>query len=140
ATLLHDYTRDAIAQLVAGGARPDMVQIGNEITPGMLIHRCNANGAPMAGMNNPVTGNVNPDNGTVSWPNLGALLKAGAQGIKDVDPTIKIMLHIDRAQDVPTSRWFIMNAMAQGVPFEVFGESSYVLYQGPASAWMSNYS
>ena len=27
---VHDYTKDAITQLIAGGARPDMVQIGNE--------------------------------------------------------------------------------------------------------------
>ena len=45
---VHDYTKDAITKLVAGGARPDMVQIGNEITPGMLIHRCDSGGLPLA--------------------------------------------------------------------------------------------
>lgn len=39
-----DYTKDAITKLVAGGARPDMVQVGNETTPGMLIHRCDGGG------------------------------------------------------------------------------------------------
>src|SRR5262249_50788026 len=39
---VHDYTKDAIAELVRAGARPDLVQIGNEITPGMLIHVCDA--------------------------------------------------------------------------------------------------
>ena len=133
ATAVHDYTRDAITQLVAGGARPDMVQIGNEITPGMLIHRCDAGGIPIAGMNNPVTG------ATSNWTNLGTLLKAAAQGIKDVDTGIKIMLHIDRAQSFPTSNSFIMSAIAQGVPFDVFGESSYTLYQGPPAGWLSTY-
>ena len=57
ATAVHDYTRDAINKLIAGGARPDMVQIGNEITPGILIHRCDSGGIPNTGMGiNPVNG------------------------------------------------------------------------------------
>jgi len=48
AQAVHDYTGDAITKLIAGGARPDMVQIGNEITPGMLINICGNNGRPPA--------------------------------------------------------------------------------------------
>jgi len=131
ATAVHDYTKDAISALVAGGARPDMVQIGNEITPGMLLHRCDSGGLPTGP--NPVQGSVS------TWSNLGTLLKAAAQGVKDVDTNIKIMLHIDKAQDFPTSRSFISNAIAQGVPFDVFGESSYTLYQGTPTQWRSTF-
>jgi arabinogalactan endo-1,4-beta-galactosidase len=91
ATAVHDYTKDAITQLIAGGARPDMVQIGNEITPGMLIHRCDADGQPTG--TNQVSGSIS------NWTNLGALLKAGVKGVKDVDPGILVMLHIDRGGD-----------------------------------------
>ncbi len=45
-TALHDYVKSAITALIAGGARPDMVQIGNETTPGMLLHICDAGGQP----------------------------------------------------------------------------------------------
>ena len=131
ATAVHDYTKDAITQLVAQGARPDMVQVGNEITPGMLIHRCDSGGQPMG--NNPVTGAIS------NWTNLGVLLKAGATAVKEVDPSIQVMLHIDRGNNLSTSRSFIMNAMTQGVPFEVFGESCYTAYQGMPSAWMSTF-
>lgn len=135
ATAVHDYTKDAISQLIAGGARPDMVQIGNEITPGMLIHRCDADGLPTG--DNPVSGSIS------NWTNLGTLLKAGVKGVKDVDPGIKIMLHIDRGGDkggftggaLSVSMSFISNAQKQGVVFDVFGESCYQAYQGdPASA------
>jgi arabinogalactan endo-1,4-beta-galactosidase len=131
ATALHDYTKDAIAELVAGGARPDMVQLGNEITPGLLLHVCDANGQPTG--SNQVTGS------SANWANLGALLKAGVQGVKDVDPSIKVMLHIDRGGDKPTdtagtalksSVGFITSAMGEGVAFDVFGESCYQKYQG----------
>lgn len=134
ATAVHDYTKDAITQLIAGGARPDMVQIGNEITPGMLIHRCDSGGLPTG--NNPVTGAI------ASWTNLGALLKAGVKGVKDVDTGIKIMLHIDRGGDkggytggaLTTSTNFITNAQKQGVVFDVFGESCYQSYQGDTAS------
>src|SRR5262249_28007028 len=119
ATAVHDYTKDAITQMVAGGARPDMVQIGNEITPGMLIHRCDSAGHPITNMDNPVTGR------TSNWTSLGMLLKAGVAGVKEVDAGILIALHIDRGNDVNSSRSFITNATTQGVQFDVFGESCY---------------
>jgi arabinogalactan endo-1,4-beta-galactosidase len=131
ATAVHDYTKDAITQLVAGGARPDMVQIGNETTPGMLIHVCDSGGQPMG--NNAITGS------TSNWTNLGMLLKAGVQGVKDVDTGILISCHIDRGGDKPadsagaalqTSVNWITNAMKQGVALDAFGESSYQKYQG----------
>jgi arabinogalactan endo-1,4-beta-galactosidase len=133
AALLRDYTSNAIDQLVASGARPDMVQIGNEITPGLLIHRCDGSGRPIVGSNNPVTGSI------ANWSNLGKLLKAGAQAIRDIDSGIKIAIHLDRGGDLNASAAFIRNAMTQGVPFDVFAESTYTLYQGPPAQWKSTF-
>ena len=134
AKALHDYTHDAITRLVAAGARPDMVQIGNEITPGMLIHRCDAQGLPTG--ENPITGSAS------NWANLGALLKAGVSAVEEVDPTILIALHIDRGGDkagdkpgsaLEASASWIRRAR-EYVSFDAFGESCYQRYQGdPAS-------
>ncbi|HEY4013184.1 MAG TPA: glycosyl hydrolase 53 family protein [Polyangiaceae bacterium] len=109
---LHDYTLADIQALVAAGARPDMVQIGNEITPGMLLTPGTALGS------------------ISTWPQLAQLLNAGIQAVHEVDPTIKIMLHLDRGGDVTSSRTFINNALANNVAFDVFGESCYVAFQG----------
>ena len=122
ATAVHDYTKDAITQLIAGGARPDMVQIGNETTPGMLLQVCDSGGQPTG--NNQVTGS------TSNWANLGTLFKAGIQGVKDVNTGILISLHIDRGNDYASSRNYINNAQNQGVKFDAFGESCYQKYQG----------
>lgn len=150
ATAVHDYTRDAIEKLVAGGARPDMVQIGNEITPGLLVHRCDSGGIPIAG-----AAGINPVNGALyyyseraptppagapplgGWTNLGMLLRAGARGVAEVDPGILRVLHLDRGNDLASSRSFIENAIAAGVPFEVFGQSCYTAFQGPPSGWQT---
>jgi len=132
ASAVHDYTKDAITQLIAAGARPDMVQIGNETTPGMLIHRCNSGGSP--------TG-TNPVNGSTSnWSNLGALLKAGIDGVKEVDPKILTSFHIAKGGDhtdgkaaLSTSVNWLSNALKY-TQVDAFGESSYATYQGDAKS------
>ena len=97
------------------GAKPDMVQIGNEITPGMLTSPGTAFG--------PIS----------NWTQLAQLLNAGIAAVHQVDPTIKIMIHLDRGGDLTSSVNFIRNAMecesAREV-FDVFGESCYVAFQG----------
>ena len=154
ATAVHDYTKDAITQLIAGGARPDMVQIGNEETPGLLIHLCDSRGLPLAGIAgyNAVNGALylysSTDKGAPpaggppagGWNNLGMLLNAAAAGIKEVDTGIKIVIHLDRGNDLASSRNYIMNATAKGVPFDVFAESCYVNVQGQPADWQATFS
>ena len=116
-THLHDYTRASVEALVAAGARPDMIQIGNEITPGILL----SPGTPLGAST------------SIGWPQLAQLLNAGIRAVHEVDPTIAIMLHLDRGADLASSTTFIDNALANGVGFDAFGESCYVAYQGPPS-------
>jgi arabinogalactan endo-1,4-beta-galactosidase len=130
ATAVHDYTKDAISQLTTAGARPDLVQIGNEITPGMLLHRCDDGGQPIG--ENRVTGSAS------NWENLGKLLQAGATAVREVDPRIAIALHIDRGGDKPAdtpgaalkmSIDWLANALKY-VDVDAFGLSCYQKYQG----------
>lgn len=117
-TQVQSYTNSVVAALVAGNARPDMVQIGNEITPGMLL---------------PTGSN------STNFTALGGLLKAGIAGVKAVDSSIKIMLHIDRGGDNATSKWWVNGVTGQGVAFDVLGESCYTNYQGDPSTWQANF-
>jgi arabinogalactan endo-1,4-beta-galactosidase len=120
-TALQTYTQNAITQLVAAGARPDMVQTGNEITPGMELTPGTALGP------------------TSNWKQLAQLLSAGINAVHAVDPTIKIVLHIDRGGDLATSETWLANAMSNGVKFDVFGESCYTAYQGQPSGWQATF-
>ena len=132
ANALHEYTLDAVGKLVAAGARPDMVQIGNEIAPGMDIHVCDENGNPKS---------VSPVAGASSnWSNLGALLRAGSDAVKQVDPNILVMLHLHSGDSFEDNRYFIDHAQEQGVSFEVFGASCYTTYQGPPANWQNTFS
>lgn len=118
---VYAYVSDAITQLDDAGARPDMVQIGNEITNGMLWD----------------SGRVSNDDFT----GLATLLKAGISAVKDFDPNILVMLHIEKCNNLSTTRWWLDGILAQDVQFDVFGQSCYGAtdhhagYQGTPGEW-----
>ncbi len=131
AQAVHDYTRDVLSALDAAGAAPDLVQIGNEITPGMLIHVCDSKGSPQS------TSAVNGS--TASWANLAKFLKAGVQAVRESNPGILTVVHLDRGGSASASSTWIKNARANGVQFDVFAESCYVAFQGQPSAWKTTF-
>lgn len=107
-SLLSAYTADVLRMLRAEGVRPEWVQIGNEITGGMLW--------PLGKYD--------------QWDNLAALLKAGHDAVKSVDKHIDVMLHLDSGGNNATSRWWFDNAIQRGVTFDVIGLSYYPQWQG----------
>jgi arabinogalactan endo-1,4-beta-galactosidase len=113
---VRSYTAQVIATLRDAGAMPDIVQIGNEMTDGMLwpIGRISVNG----------------------WSNFSTLLKAGIQGVKDSTggaTAPKIMVHIDRSGDWSTTQWFFDNLVTLGVAYDLIGLSFYPVFHGPLS-------
>jgi arabinogalactan endo-1,4-beta-galactosidase len=132
------YSQDVVQKLVDSGARPDFVQVGNEITPGMLIH------VPSQDPNPDQWGNINKDvnsiNGsTANWANLATLLKAGIDGVHAVDPTIRIVLHLENTKYAPGVVNWVSSILNQGVQFDVLGLSCYVAWQGQPAVWESTF-
>ncbi|HVU36375.1 MAG TPA: glycosyl hydrolase 53 family protein [Opitutaceae bacterium] len=109
---VRDYTRDTIRAFREGGAMPDMVQIGNEITPGMLW----------------------PDGRLPQhWDNFADLLKAGIAGVAEGTgdaPRPRIMIHIEKSGDIAATQYFFDNLIARGVSFDVIGQSYYPWWHG----------
>lgn len=116
---MRDYNSNTIAAFKAAGVMPDYVQIGNEITGGLLWPDGHVSGSS----NN-------------AWSNLGKLMKAAIQGINDAAGTNppKIMVHIDRGGDWTTTQWFFDNLLNQQVPFDLIGESYYPWWHGNLTA------
>jgi arabinogalactan endo-1,4-beta-galactosidase len=107
-----NYTRDTIAAFGREGVMPDMVQVGNEITNGMLW--------PNAKL---------PDN----WDNFADLLKAGIRGVdagRGALPRPRIMIHIERSGDYDAAVYFFDNLIAHHVSFDVIGLSYYPRWHG----------
>lgn len=97
------YSRDVIQALKNAGVTPDMVQTGNEINHGMLW--------PEGHINN--------------LDSLAQLIYAGIQGVKAVDASITVMLHIALGGQNDEARFFLDNMTMRGVPFDVIGLSYY---------------
>jgi arabinogalactan endo-1,4-beta-galactosidase len=122
---MRSYNSNTIVSLAAAGAMPDYVQIGNEITSGMLW------------TNGQLTGSWSSSN--PSWIRLGQLMNAAIQGIEDATNATgakmpKVIVHIDKGGDWGTTKAYFENLNAQGVPYDIIGESYYPFYQGsPAS-------
>jgi arabinogalactan endo-1,4-beta-galactosidase len=116
AETVHDYTRMAIATLIAQGASPDIVQIGNEVTAGMLWPH----------------GRIDRD-GQEHWTEFATLLKAGIAGAREAGPLghgPATMIHIDRGGDAPGAQRFYDQILAQGVDFDWIGLSYYPFWHG----------
>jgi arabinogalactan endo-1,4-beta-galactosidase len=112
---VYTYTRDTMAAFREAGVPPNMVQVGNEITSGMLWP----------------DGKL-PDN----WDDFTDLLKAGVRGVDDgagEQPKPVIMLHIDEGGNPETTQWFFSHVLAAHVPFDVIGQSYYPWWQGSLS-------
>ncbi|MDY6331985.1 MAG: glycosyl hydrolase 53 family protein [Fibrobacter sp.] len=135
---VYAYTKDLMIALKNAGATPDMVQVGNETTPGILIHKpnsktdCWGNGVDKAATS------VNGDMGTSAGKaNAAKYFNAGIKAVKEVSPTTKTVLHIERIRQAETVKWW-MGVIFDDykIPADVMGFSAYTAYgDGTPDKW-----
>ena len=120
-TQMRDYNSNTIAAFKAAGAMPDFVQIGNEITPGMVWDEGRVGGS---------------FDTTTQWSQLAQLLTNAIQGVKDAagTNTPKIIIHLDRGGDWVTTRSYFDKLVALQVPFDIIGQSYYPWWHGDLTA------
>ena len=127
---VYNYTYDLINSLKQLNATPEMVQIGNETTPGILIHvpnsktDCWGNGVDKASTA------INGDMGTSAGKaNAGKYFKAGIRAVKAVSQDIKTVLHIESIRKTSSVDWWMNEIFKnQKVPADVMGFSAYTAY------------
>jgi arabinogalactan endo-1,4-beta-galactosidase len=107
-TDLYNHTYQVLDTLKLIGVKPDWVQIGNEITGGMLW----------------------PDGSTSNWPQLGQLLNKGYDATKTVDSSIKVIIHLDQGNNNSRFRTFFDNAATYNVRYDIIGVSYYPYWLG----------
>ncbi len=115
---VYRYTSEVLNALNEQDTPPDMVQIGNEITSGLLWE----------------DGHVDGEN---NWSQLVALLQAGARAVRESAPSAQIMLHIDSGANQPVTEWFFDHISDQ-VDFDIIGLSYYPWWQGTLAELASN--
>ncbi len=127
---VYNYTYDLLNSLKQVNATPEMVQVGNETTPGILIHvpnsktDCWGNGVDKASTA------INGDMGTSAGKaNAGKYFKAGIRAVKAVSQNIKTVLHIESIRKTSTVDWWMNEIFKnQKVPADVMGFSAYTAY------------
>lgn len=110
--IIFEYTRSTMLEFQKAGVFPDMVQVGNEISNGMLW--------PIGKL---------PDN----WDNFAALLKAGINGVKAScgnNPCPEIMIHIDKGGDKDFTKYFFDKIKYYNIDYDVIGQSYYPWWHG----------
>ena len=105
---VYDYTKESLKHLVAEGATPDFIQVGNEITCGMLwdIGRVNS-------------GSVNNKN------NLARILKKAVAACREVCPEAKVIIHLEHIQNASYTVQNFKDLTSRGVEFDILGLSYY---------------
>lgn len=115
-----DHTTDVLTALRDQGTPAGMVQIGNEINPGMLLAGGAASGP------------------SSDFASLGVLLRAGAHATRAVQPDARIVLHLTNlGSGVQHLQWWYSQAQAQSVPFDVIGLSFYGYWHGSLATLQS---
>ena len=118
---LYDYTVDVLTQLKNAGAEPDDIQIGNEVTNGMLwpTGHCYANEESVT------TGNIV---GTMA--NFVLYLKQGAKACREICPNARIIIHTELSNNAWGTKNLYTTLDKYNVDYDVIGLSYYSHYHG----------
>jgi arabinogalactan endo-1,4-beta-galactosidase len=131
------YTANVIKTLKAAGATPDFVQIGNEITGGLLWPDAQVK-VPLSTVK-VFSGDVTvitppaPYDDAKQWNHLIRILKAAGNGVRSAttpEDHVRIVVHIDCGGDWPVTRWYFDHLTEAGVDFDVIGQSYYPNWHG----------
>ena len=122
---VYAYTKFVHESMKKENILPDMVQIGNEISGGMLWPDGKLWG-------------VSDQN--LAWKQFSELVKEGIRGAKDgaSGSPIKIMIHTDKGGDNAACRWFIDKLLLHGVAFDLIGLSYYSWWHGTLEQLKNN--
>lgn len=110
--LVFEYTKATMLAFREANVYPDMVQIGNEISNGMIW--------PYGKL---------PEN----WDSFAALIKAGINGVYEsvgTNSLPKIMIHIDKGGDTAFTKYFFDKLNTYDIKYDVIGQSYYPWWHG----------
>lgn len=119
---IYSYTKESLEALVEAGATPDFIQIGNEISYGMLWR----------GNNDKCYTSQNAE--STQWKRLYAFLNSASKAVREVTPNAKIIIHIERSGDTNVAKEYYKRLESHNVDYDIMGLSYYPFYHGFLSA------
>ena len=117
------YTKESLEALVKAGATPDLIQIGNEISFGMLWDVCKI--TPNSAWNAYLDTN---------WDDFATALKNASKACRELCPEAKIIIHTEQCANNPTlDVAFFKRIKEHAVDYDIIGTSYYPYFKGPLS-------
>ena len=107
---VYSFTKESLTKLKEAGMPIDYVQVGNEITLGMLY---------------PVALLQGGDERKGSFKRLSTLLKSGLKAVKEVVPEAERIIHLEQSYDIPVYDEYLTELEENNVEYEILGSSYY---------------
>ncbi len=119
---VYNFTKECLEIAVREGVMPELIQVGNEITNGILW---------------PI-GKLEIDGKRGNYDNFCRLIEAGCRACREVTPGSKIILHLERSNDKAVYQEFFSEMEAHGIDFDVIGASYYPYWHGTPDQLFDN--
>ena len=118
---IYTYTKTNLEALVTAAATPDFIQIGNEISFGMLWDGCK------------VSANSNwTAYEDTNWDHFSTALKNASKACREVCPEAKIVIHTEQCANNPTlDVAFFKRIQQYDIDYDIIGTSYYPYFKGP---------
>lgn len=109
---VYDYTKATLEELKEEGLLPEMIQVGNELSYGLLW----------------------PTGKVPQYDNIARYVKAGVRAVREVSEKagskIKVMIHLDNGGNNALYREWFDHFVERGGDFDVIGLSYYPFWHG----------
>ncbi len=101
AAKVSSYTTEVLTALKEYGVTPDYVQVGNEVSYGMLWDTCTYDGTTINMSSK--SKSCHPGSYTDNWARFAALMSAGCKAVRATCPNAKIIIHTERTANATYS-------------------------------------
>ena len=122
AQAVYDFTFDTMELFKKEGVNITMVQVGNELSNGLLWPE----------------GKIDVDAGIGEYDNIAKFVSAGIRAVRKSNPDIPVMLHLDNGGNNELYRRGFDNYVARGEDFDLIGLSYYPFWHGTMDQLINN--
>jgi arabinogalactan endo-1,4-beta-galactosidase len=119
---VHDFTYETIALFLRERVNLTMVQVGNELSNGMLWPN----------------GRLDVDAGVLEYDNLARFVSAGIRAVREAAGHVPVMIHLDNGGNNELYRRWFDHYMERGEDFDLIGLSYYPFWHGSMDDLIAN--
>jgi len=113
---VYGYTKEVLTKLKEEGVYPEQVQVGNELTNGLLW----------------------PEGKKPEYDNIARFVSAGIRAVREMNPDTVVVVHLDNGGNNEMYRDWFDHYFKRGKDFDVIGLSYYPFWHGTLEALQNN--